>query len=632
MSIRPFSTSEISNLRALIEKDGWKLNGATENYFRYSIQKDKLLIFTIKIPVGLPVRLNIPFEVVNFQISIAFRIWDFNQNTTRVILYFLKTLRDLALQASIEHHFPLEGREKELVNLLNLIIPEVNNEENDSSWKNRIRVSLMNKRDTFTEFDNVKINDIVAIINKSSGLEPSFKIPWELSKGIPKIRTPETLFFSNDEVLDEFFMLEKGYFTYFKDLEYDKIFIRTFFDSYSPYLLYTLFKDAPDFNLEVFIENWIKYSRMMLNSIIEIINTASINPNDLIKINYDREIDNVDYISEENNFAFSALHYECKIAKELFPIHNDLLNKPPTNFEVIESINYYTRAEELIKKYKFEEATQLLNEALKIFNKNRQRKVVVSILLQLRKISSLLNQNTISLNYLKSALGVAKSGDVPIDYIMHIHYKLGKTYYILKQIDEALNHFNILMSFLENEEVDIKNKEEYLGMVYLWVGLIYSEKKEANESQKLLKKAFQIGNQYPRVKLKMSLERARYYKNIGNTSQAQKRLKIGLDSIDLELKEIDPRVLHTIIDLIMDMAEFYIHFRKDSKKAMALLNSVSDHQELKEIPGMHRAVRWNLLMADFYNFCVKNPEKKGYYLYQSRELKGKLRSVGVSEY
>ena len=179
MSIRPFSSSEISNLRALIEKNGWELNGNTENYFRYSIKKDKLLIFTIKIPVGLPVKLNIPFEVVSFQISIAFRLWDFNQNTTKVILYFLTNLRNLAVQASIEHHFPLEGRERELVNLLNLVMPDLIKGENDRSWKNRIRVSLMNKRDMFKEFDTIKVNDIVDIIHKTSGLEASFKITCE---------------------------------------------------------------------------------------------------------------------------------------------------------------------------------------------------------------------------------------------------------------------------------------------------------------------------------------------------------------------------------------------------------------------------------------------------------------------
>ncbi|GAG63265.1 unnamed protein product, partial [marine sediment metagenome] len=87
-------------------------------------------------------------------------------------------------------------------------------------------------------------------------------------------------------------------------------------------------------------------------------------------------------------------------------IHNDLFNTPPTNFEVIKSINSYIDAEDLIKNYRFDEATQLLNNSLKIFNKNRQKKVVVSILLKLREIATLLNQEDIAVNYLRSALGV----------------------------------------------------------------------------------------------------------------------------------------------------------------------------------------------------------------------------------
>jgi len=347
--IRPFSAHEISSLRTAIEQEGWKIKGIVENYFRYSIKKDNLLIFTIKIPVGLPVRLNIPFEVVNFQVSLSFRLWNLNQNTTKIILYFLKTLRDLALQTSIEHNFPLQGKERELVNLLNLIIPDMIDGESDNTWKSRIRVSLMNKREIFKEFDELKIKDIVEEIKKFSGLAPSFKQPWELKRGIPKIRTSETLFFSNDEVFDEFFVLEKGYFTYFKDLEYNKIFIRTLFESYTPYLLYHLFKEIETFKLEIFIQNWIRFSRMMLNSVIEIINSADINTSDLMVFNYAREIPRKDYVEEENNFSFTELYYESSIAKELYPIHNDLLNLPPTNFEVIESINYYTTAEQLIK-------------------------------------------------------------------------------------------------------------------------------------------------------------------------------------------------------------------------------------------------------------------------------------------
>ena len=258
--------------------------------------------------------------------------------------------------------------------------------------------------------------------------------------------------------------------------------------------------------------------------------------------------------------------------------------------------------------------------------------MVVSILLQLRKISSLLNQKEIALNYLKSALGVAKSGDVPIEYILRIHYNLGKTYYLLKEHDNSLNHFIILKNFLENQEVSIENKNEFLGMTYLWVGMLYSEKNNINESKKHLKKTLQFANdQNLKVKLKLSLFRSRYYKAIGNLSQFQKLLKIGLDAAGTDFEQVDAKFHNTLIDLILELAEFYIHFRKDSKKAIYLLEAIKEYLNIKEIPGMYRTIRWNLLMADFHKFLINNPEKYRYFLSQSRSLKQKLQSFGIRE-
>ncbi len=194
MSIRPFSTNEIDNLREVIEQNGFRLNGLIKDYFRYSISKNKILIFTLKIPVHLPIQLNIPLEVANFQISIAFRFFNLNQNMYKFVLSLMKLLKELSLQVSIEHKFPIQGKERQLVDVLNLVIPEVVKDENDRTWVNRIRISLMNKRERFKEFDNIKIKDISESLIKS-GLSPTFNVPWELMKGLPKLRTAETLFY-----------------------------------------------------------------------------------------------------------------------------------------------------------------------------------------------------------------------------------------------------------------------------------------------------------------------------------------------------------------------------------------------------------------------------------------------------
>ena len=380
MSIRPFTSGEVENLEKVMEKNGWTADSHFGDLFRYTINKNNILIFTLKFPLKLKdMRLNIPYEITIFKLSIALRIWHLNKNTSKIIIYLLKTLKELADQVILEPDFSIKGRIKNLISFLNVILPDVIKNESEKAWLNRIRTSLMNKREQYKEqfqgFDSNKLHSIIEKL-KTTGLNPTFNQPWELKKGLPKIRTSETLFFSNEEEnFDEFFIIEKGYMTYFKDLEYNKFYIRSLFETYNPYILSTIFESqgTSDYKFENSIINWIKVSRLLLNSIIEIVNEESINQNELIRFKPWNELENENFQEKENVFPFSALHYESSIAKELFPIHNDLFDSPPVNYEVIESsINYYTKAESYIRKYQFNEAIKVLNEALKIFNKNRQ--------------------------------------------------------------------------------------------------------------------------------------------------------------------------------------------------------------------------------------------------------------------
>jgi len=627
MSIRPFSSSELNNLREVIERNGWKIDGTIENYFRYSVKKDKLILFTIKFPVSLPLRLNFPLEIVSFRICMAFKLWDLNQNTYKVILFLMKMLRDLALKVTLEHNFPIKGKENDLLDILNLLMPEPITDENDSTWLNRIRISLMNKRDKFQKFDGEYINKIVDAL-KNTRLKPTFKLPWELRDGVPKLRASETLFFSNEEKFDEFFIIERDFFTFFKDLEYHNFFIRSSFDCYSPYILSSVFNNT-EFKPEMYVENWIKFSRMMLNSILEIITLAEINQNDYVKFNPERDLELKGFELESNNFPFSALHYESTLSKgELYQIHNDLFNSPPTNFELIESINSYTEAEKLMKNYRFDEATQLLNNSLKIFNKNRQKKIVVSILLKLRKIASLLNQEEVALNYLQSAMGIAKSGEVPIDFIIKIQYYLGKWFYKTEKFDEALSHFNIIVNFLEKEET-ITDKDEFLGMAYLYMGLINLKQNKLAQSKNNFRKAFQLGNNSIKVKLNYHLKRAKYYKSKDNLSQAQKSLRSGIEVVGFDYDE--KKNSHILFDLVLELAEFYIHHRVDSKKALYLMKKIEKrlYLNLKEISGIRRAIRWNLLMCDYYDILANDSNNSTHYYKQSQILINQLKKIGV---
>ncbi|MFX1257065.1 MAG: tetratricopeptide repeat protein [Promethearchaeota archaeon] len=624
-SIRPFSQNEINQLRKFIEKNGFHINGLIENYFRYSIgSKNKIIIFSLKFPVELALKLNIPFEIASFKVSIAFKMWNLDQNTYKVIIYFINMLKNLALQVSMEHHFPLKGKEKKLVKLLNLIIPDIIKDENEGSWLNRIRISLMNKREEFEGFTDKILKNLVDTLKKT-GLEPTFKQPWELRNGIPKIRTSETLYFSNEEM--EFFILEKEYFTYFKDLEYNKFYVRTFLESYSLIILINLFRDIDLFKIELYLESWIKFARLLLNSIIKIIKSGKINYNEFIQFRPEKELDSEDFELGENNFPFSALHYENSISKELFPVHTDLFNNPPSNFEIIESLSFFSEAEELINNYKFEEASTILNKALKIFNKYRQKKAVVLILLKLRKIARFLSQYDFEINYLLNALEVAKSGDVPIDYLITIYYKLGKIYFKRNFFNESLKYFNILINLLENEKFSFDKSNEFLGMAHLYIGLMYLEQKSTTEAKINLKKSMHIGNTYIKVKLKFHLLRAKFYKKKGNISQAKKFLKVIFSDINISNKNYRG----IIIDLLLELAEIYIHYRKDIKKAYHFLTIIEKFLSNKTIPDLYRSLRWNLLMTDFFKKLVMKNQEFNYYQSQSAKIREKLKIIGVRE-
>lgn len=627
--LNPFSSNELNNLRKLIEDNGWRINGYIENHYRYSIQRNKLLIFTIKIPISLPFKYNIPFEIANFQLSVAFRIWNLDQNSLKIIIYLLKMLKDLVNQVSIEHNWRITEEDKtKLVSLLNTIMPELIKDEKEKSWVNRIRISLMNKRDQFTQLENDFIKKLLEII-KNIGLKPTFSQPWELKKGIPKIRTSETLFFSTDDKqYDEFFILEKGYLTYFKDLEYNKFYIRTIFDTYTPYILLDLYKDNPNFKFDLYIENWIKFAKLLLNSMIEILKLGEINYNEFIQFRPIKELIKDNFEGKQNNFPFSALHYETLVSKELYPLHYDLLNTPPTDFEVIESSSYLIEAQNLLKSYKFEEASNLFEQALKIFNKHRQKNIVITILLNLAKIAILLNQDKIAQNHLNNALELSKSGDIPLDYIIKINYKLGKIYFKNNDLIKALHNFNYISELLENKIVSLEEnkKDDYLGMVYLYIGLINLKINKQSEAKVNLKKAFSIGNSKSiKVLLKYHLFRAIYYKNDNKPSQSLRSLKLAFSEINFEKLEYQ----NLIIDILLELSEFYIHYRKDAKKAQYFLQNTEKLINKKSIPGLYRAISWNLLMSDFYKFIIKDNENASYYVSQSRMLKAQLKSIGV---
>ncbi len=622
MSYTLLSLNEIQKLHNLMKENGWSIKGVVENNYRYSFKQNKTFLFTVKIPIYLPLKFNVPFEILNFKISVAFKFWNLDKNMLEFLKKLMGSLESFGEQVSLNIELPISDKKKQLVELLNLIIPEVINDEKENAWINRIRISLMNKRSELKHLKESTINIINNELQKSS-LEPTFQLPWELEKGIPKLRTSETLFFSTNEPIDEFFILEKGFFTYFKDFIYKKFYIRSFFESYTPYIIQALY-NSDDLICDL-STNWVKFSRLSLNSILDGIDQMEINTRVLRSFDPKRELDTKNFVDEQNNFPFSALHYESLIAKQLYLIHHNLLNSPPNNFKVIENLNYLTKAEELINNYKLKEANNILTKALKTFNKYKQKKAVVTILLLLKDIALTLNQKEVAINYLKNALSIAKSGKVPVSYIVKIHYELGRIHFELEFLPIAKSYFEIITNFIETKNLVFPNKNEYLGLCYIYLGLIYQQSEEISKSIETFKKAFELAKNSIKLKLNYHLLRAKYYKKVGKLSQAQKMLIMSVKNIEID--RISHEYHELVADLFLELSEYYIHHRKSSKNANFYLSQTKRFLHTDTISGIKKSIRWNKLMSAFFNLLIKNNEKASYYLKESRKLERQLEII-----
>jgi tetratricopeptide (TPR) repeat protein len=249
--------------------------------------------------------------------------------------------------------------------------------------------------------------------------------------------------------------------------------------------------------------------------------------------------------------------------------------------------------------------------------------------MKLSEVALILNRATLAINYLKNALNVSKTGEIPLKYIIKIHFRLGKIYFNNQDVKTSLKHFNIIFNFLENEDAAFDNKTELLGISYIYLGLIYSSREEHSKAMDFFKKAFELSSQSIKVKLLYHLLRARYYKRKGNLSQAKKLLKMSIKNIDFD--SIENQYKNILIDLLLELAEYYIHHRKDSKKAMYFLKKIDKLTRIKTIPGLKKSIQWNLLMTDYYKFLEKDSKKVTYYLKQSRTLKSQLNKIGVKE-
>ena len=200
------------------------------------------------------------------------------------MINFLATnLSYVSDQLNLEHIFPLDQVKAEFMNTLNSFMPEYFTGEKERQWLTRIRVSYMNKYETFSEIEERFYVDLAKGL-QTIGLNPTWQLPTSLDDGIPKQKRDHVLFFSNDEK-NEFFIVERGFITFFRDIEVKNIHLRTYFESYTPLLLSLTFNEIEGFSTIDLILSWIRFSRMTLNPMLKILDSEYILSREFFHLN-----------------------------------------------------------------------------------------------------------------------------------------------------------------------------------------------------------------------------------------------------------------------------------------------------------------------------------------------------------
>lgn len=622
MSLTYFSEKDLDFLNKLFMEKGFKDNLEPTNNFRYSILDNNIITISIKKPIELPLRLNIPFEIVSFKSSLIFmiRITDFS--TLENLNYLIEKLREIGIESNLEHEFPIKGKEPELLKILNQLMPEAINNELEPKWLNRIRISIFNKQSQFEHYNKI-ISTSVNNSIKKLGMESTNDLPLDIKNGIPKFRVNNVLFFKNVDSNNEYLILEKGFLTYFNDIIIKNIHIRSSWNCYTPYALLELFNEE-NFNLELLISSWIKFSRMILNSIIGLIEREEINKLNFLSGNFKQIALNSE---KDINFSFIPLSYESKIAKELHPVEYKLLGNPPSNFEEINSIELYQQALEQYSTYKFSEAINLFIESMKIFNKFKQRKIVILILLHLSRIAKILNQPKKTLEYLENGLELCKSGNIPLGLIIKLHKKLGKTYLLFNQLNKAKTHFHIIINFLESNVTDI-NDQVILADTYLSLAKINLKEENLSEVKLRFNKALNISKGSLKIQLKYFYERAKYNKKTEKMAYAIKLLKQALNLPGLDENTIQQHKKQ-ILKINKLLAKIFIYFRKDAKNAHLVLDNMKKLLTSDTLFNLKMMYKYYQMMADFHKFLLKDENMSNYFLDQAINIKNQLNVIGV---
>ncbi len=440
---RPLGHAEEASLHDLFKKLGWTSTTRLQDEFRYSVNTDKICCVTAKKNITLPVRTFKPWAVVTFKSALAFQFRFSNDETYNLLNYVTANLQNVTKQAKLEHNFFLQGVEGKVVRALEDFIPDGASNDAEQTFFNLLRISLTNKYGKFPEINSAFVAELPRVCEQAH-IKSTFSLPWELKEGYPPFRHDNTLFFTSEEK-DEYLIAEPGYLTFFHDLVVNRVLVRSFFESHSPYVLLSVFKEM-DFKLADLITAWIQFARQQLTNLTAIMEFQDFDKNLLQEVNLEKKLLEK---GTDTVFPLSCLALDSRMAGKVALPEWRILSKAPMSFDELEASHKYQQAVQASRAGKFRDAITFSVEAIKGFNRFGQKQGVLLTLLNLSYIAKKGRKLIEAEKYLKDALELCKSGEIDEDIIIQVQSMLGEIKLLANQPTEAISHFEIATQFLE---------------------------------------------------------------------------------------------------------------------------------------------------------------------------------------
>jgi len=613
--LSPFSNSEKNSIIKLLENIGFTPKLTIENLHRYSIIKDKYIVIVSKYSVSLNFKLNIPFEIIAFQHSFLMNPKVINDTTLEIINFIATNLKYIAENLKLEHILPIEEKKADFLNALNAFLPENFNADNERQWLSRIRISYLNKNEFFKDVNDEFYDNLSKSIS-SIGLEPSIDLPVCLSNGIPKFKKDLVLFYKNP-IENEYFIIEPGFFTFLRDFEQNNIILRSFFETYTPLLFHKIFKDIEGFSIYNFILDWIKFSRICLNPHINVLNSEYILSREFYPINLISFFKTIDNFSEIA-FPIPMLARDIGNKEDLIHPKDYIIGKPPSTFNELKAIEYYYSTENLIEKGEYQRTNAVLADALKIFNRYRNRVGVINVLQKLAKLASELRKFNESINYLKQAIEICKTGEVPEDIIIKTQKQLGDTYVNNKQYTEALNQFKIINNFLKSTNPKSYHKD--IQIIRLRMAKILTEIGAFKDASLIFKELLKEIQNYPDILAEYYLERGRYFVKKNTISNA---IQVLIKASKIE--NIKPKILAQVL---FELAKIYLYDRNVYSKSQEYLLAAEKLIKEKEVSDILFKINIYEALSDAFNKS-KNQSEMRFYMEQAQKLRKLLQLRGI---